>query len=83
MSYRTGSTKGYSSSLTKKNTMEIHEDLFTLVALVNTTSFDLRVLIEIKNERKPSPRKVWVPKYCLVHVNSLKKEWTKVCTDPP
>ena len=58
MSYRKGSTKGYSSSLTKKKTMAIDEDPFPLVALVNTTSFDERALIEFKKAGKLSPRKV-------------------------
>ena len=45
------------------------------MALVNTTNFDLRALIESKKGEKLSPRKVWVPKYCLVRVDRLKKEW--------
>ena len=48
MSYRIGCIKGYSSSLKKKETKEINEDSFPLVASVNTTSFDLRALIESK-----------------------------------
>ena len=63
--------------------MAIDEDPFPLVTSVNTTSFDLRALIESKNEGKLSPRKVWVPKYCLVHVDKLKTEWAAVYTDPP
>ena len=47
MSYRT-STKGYSSSLTKKKTMTIDEDPFPPVASINITSFDLRELMESK-----------------------------------
>ena len=39
--------------------MTINEDPFPLVALINTTSFNLRALIESKNEGKLSPRKVW------------------------
>ena len=63
--------------------MEIDEENFPQVASVNTTSFDLRALIESKKVGKFSPRKVWVPKYYLVHVDKLKKEWAVVCTDPP
>ena len=66
----------------KKETMEINEDPFSPVDSVNTTSFDLRALIESKKAGKLTPRKVWVPKYCLVHVDRLKKEWAVVCTDP-
>ena len=54
--------------------MAIDEDPFPPVALVNITSFDLRTLIESKKKGKLSPRKVWVPKYCLVSVHRLKKE---------
>ena len=67
----------------KKETMAIDEDLFPSLALVNTTSFDLRALIESKKAGKLSPRTVWVLKYCLVHVDRLKKEWAAVCTNPP
>ena len=59
--------------------MTIDEDPFPPVALGNTTSFDIRVLIESKKVGKISPRKVWVPKYCLVRVDKLKKEWVIVC----
>ena len=51
------------------------------MASINTSSFNLRALIESKEE-KLSPRKVWVPKYCLVCVDRLNKEWVAVCTDP-
>ena len=57
-------------------------DEFLLVASINIASFDLRALIESKKVRKLSPRKVWVPKYCLVHVDKLKREWSAVCIDP-
>ena len=63
--------------------MEIDEDLIPPMALINTTSFDIRVLIESKKVGKVSLRKVWVPKYCMVHVDRLKKEWAEVCTDLP
>ena len=63
--------------------MAIDEDPFPLVALVNTTNFDLRALIESKKAGKLSLRKVWVPKYCMVRVDRLKKEWAIVCIDPP
>ena len=63
--------------------MAINRDPFPLMASVNTTRFDLRALIESKKEGKSSPRKVWVPKYCMVRVDRLKKEWAAVCTDPP
>ena len=63
--------------------MAIDEDPFPPVASVNTTSFDIRALIESKKEGKLSLGKVWVPKYCMVRVDRLKKERTVVCTDPP
>ena len=56
----------------KKEAMTIYEDPFPLVASVNTTSFDLRALIVSKKAGKLSPRKEWVPKYCLVYVDRLK-----------
>ena len=43
----------------KKETMAIDEEPFPPVASVNTTSFDLRALIESKKVGKLSPRKVW------------------------
>ena len=52
------------------------------MASINTASFDLRALIESKKAGKLSPRKVWVPKYCLVRVDRLKTEWATVCIDP-
>ena len=58
----------------KRETMAIDEDPFPPVALVNITSFDLRTLIESKKKGKLSPRKIWVPKYCLVSVDRLKNE---------
>ena len=61
--------------------MEIDEDSFPPMTSINTTSFDLRALIESKKTGKLSPRKVWVPKYCLVHVDRLKIEWAAVCKD--
>ena len=67
----------------KKEAMPIDEDPFPPVASVNTTSFDLRALIESKKAGKLFPRKVWVPKYCLVDVDKLKWKWAAVCTDPP
>ena len=63
--------------------MPIDEDPFPLVASVNTTSLDLRALTESKKKGKLSPRKVWVPKYYLVCVDRLKKEWAAICTDDP
>ena len=63
--------------------MAIDEDPFPPVASINTTSFDLRALIESENAGKLSPRKVWVPKYCLVHVDKLINKWFVVCIDPP
>ena len=63
--------------------MAIDDDHFPLMASVNTTSFDLRALIESKNEGKLSLRKVWVPKFCMVRVDRLKNEWAVGCTDPP
>ena len=63
--------------------MAIDEDPFPPVASINTASFDLRALMESKKAGKLSPGKVWVPKYCLVRVDRLKKEWVAVCIDPP
>ena len=60
--------------LDKKDTMEIDKDPFPPVASVSTTSFDLRAFIESKKVGKLSPRKVWVPKYCLVRIDKLKNE---------
>ena len=60
--------------LGKKESMAIDEDPFPPVASVNTASFDLRGLIESKKAGKLSLGKIWVPKYCLVHVDRLKKE---------
>ena len=74
--------KGILKFLDKKKAMEIDEDQFPLVASINTASFDLRALIESKKVGKLSPREVWVPKYYLVHVDKLKKEWSIFCTDP-
>ena len=62
--------------------MAIDEDPFPPVASVNTANFDLRALIESKKMGKLSLGKVWVPKYCLVHVDRLKKEWAVVRTYP-
>ena len=53
----------------KNEAMTIDEDPFPLVASINTANFDLRSLIESKKVGKLSPRKVWVPKYCLVRVD--------------
>ena len=53
------------------------------MASINTISFDLRALIEFKKVGRFSPRKVWVPKYCMVCVDKLKNEWSAVCTNPP
>ena len=61
--------------------MEIDEDSFPPMASINTASFDLRALMESNKAGKLSPRKVWVPKYCLVHVERLKTEWAAVCID--
>ena len=74
--------KGILKFLDKKEVMAIDEDPFLAVTSVNTTSFDLRALIESKKVGKLSPRKVRVPKFCLVCVDRLKKEWDAVCTDP-
>ena len=63
--------------------MAIDEDPFPLMAPINTASFDLRALIESKKVGELAPRKVWVLKYCLVHVDKLNNEWSVVCTDPP
>ena len=59
MLYKTGATKGYSSSLIKKKVMAINEDPFPLVASINTVNFDPRALIKSKKAGKLSPRKVW------------------------
>ena len=73
--------KGILKFLDKKEAMAIDEDPFPLVASINTASFNLRALIESKREGKLSPRKVWVPKYCLIRVDRLKKEWVTVFID--
>ena len=52
------------------------------MASINTTCFNLRALIESKKAGKLSPRKVCVPKYCMVLVNRLKNEWAVICIDP-
>ena len=83
MSCKIRSTKGYLSSLEKKKTMAIDVDPFPLVALVNTTSFYLRSLIEYKKAGKLFLRKLWVLKYCMVSVDRLKKERVLICTDHP
>ena len=75
--------KGILKFPNKKETMEIDKDPFPPMASVNTTSFDLRAWIESKKAGKLSQRKVWVPKYCLVRVDRLKKEWVVICTNPP
>ena len=62
--------------------MAIDKDHFPLVASINTTSFNLRALIESKKAGKLSSRKVWVPKYYMVRVDKLKKEWFAICIDP-
>ena len=62
--------------------MEIEEDPSPLMASINTDSFDLRAFIKSKKTGKLSPRKVCVPKYCLVYVDKLKNEWAIVCIDP-
>ena len=67
----------------KKEAMAIDEDPFPLMALINTTNFDLRALIESMKAGKLSLRKVWVPKYCLLCVNRFKNKWDEVCIDPP
>ena len=67
----------------KKEAMAIDEDPFRIVASINTASFDLKALIESKKAGELSPRKEWVPKYCLVLVDRLKREWAAVCIDPP
>ena len=66
----------------KKEVMEIDEDPFPPVASINIANVDLRALVESKKAGKLSPRKVWVPKYCLVHVDMLKNEWSVVCINP-
>ena len=69
--------------LDKKEAMTIDEDPFPPVASINTASFNLRALIKSKKAGKLSLRKVWVPEYCLVCVDKLKKEWSAVYTYPP
>ena len=59
------------------------EDPFPPVASINSAIFNLRALIESKKAGKFSLGKVWVPKYCPVRVDRLKKEWVVVCIDPP
>ena len=52
------------------------------MASIDIVGVNLRALIESKKEGKLSPRKVWVPKYCLVHDDKLKNEWSIVCINP-
>ena len=66
----------------KKEAMAIDEDHFPIVASINTASFDLRALINLRRKENSSG-KVWIPKYCLVRVDRLKKEWAAVCTNLP
>ena len=65
--------KGILKFPNKKEAMEIDKDPFLLVASVNTASFVLRALIKSKKAGKLSSEKVWVPKYCMVCVNRLKR----------
>ena len=76
-------TKGILKFPNKKEAMAIDEYPFPPVALINTASFDLRALIESKKAGKLSPGNIWVPKYCLVRVDRLKKECAIVCIDLP
>ena len=55
--------------------MAIDKDPFPPLASINTANFNLRASIESK-VGKLSPRKVWVPKYCLLRVDKLKNEWS-------
>ena len=64
--------KGILEFPNKKEVMAINEDPFPPMVSVNTTSFDLRALIESKKAGKLSPGKVWVPKYCLCGVHTLR-----------
>ena len=66
----------------KKEVIAIDEDPFPPVASINIDSVDLSALVESKKAGKLSPRKVWIPKYCLVRVDMLKNEWSSVCIDP-
>ena len=81
--FHTGQDQQRDTQVPKKKKKAMAIDEFLLVASINTANFDLRALIESKKARKISPRKVWVPKYCLVHVDKLKREWSAVCIDPP
>ena len=74
--------KGIHKFPKKKKAISINKDPFPPVASINTTSFNLRALIESNKAGKLSPRKVWVLKYCLVHVDKLKNESSTVCTNP-
>ena len=53
----------------------IDEDPFPLVASVNITITDLRVVLNEKKDERFSPntkiRKVWIPKQYLVHKDEL------------
>ena len=75
--------KGILKFLDKTEAMAIDEDPFPPVASINTVRINLKVLIESKKVGKPSPRNVWVPKYCMVYVDELKNELSAVCTNPP
>ena len=69
--------KGILKFPNKNEATEMNEDPFPYA------SFDLRALMESKRAGKLSPGKVWVPKYCMVHVDMLKKKWATICIDTP
>ena len=55
--------------------MVIDEDLFPPVASINTTTFELRALIDSKKTRRittgPKIRNLWIPKQYLISKNDL------------
>ena len=67
----------------KNEAMTIDKDPFSLVSSINIAIFNLRALMESKKAGKHSLGKVWVPKYCMVHVDRLKNEFAAICIDPP
>ena len=52
--------------LGEKEVILIDENIFPLVASINTTAFDLRALMNLKKARRipqsPRIRNVWIPK---------------------
>lgn len=66
--------KGILKFLEKKEAMVVDEDLFPLVAIVNTSTvidFNISFDVERAKEYKPIPKfkKAWVPKKCILPID--------------